>query len=284
MAVLGHLQGAEVAYGLVKSRDSRGVEGLEVVIALLLHRNTAQTGAGHLAHIVLVVKLNLKDVVGLLAHLLGNLNLVLVKDEEDKAIVRFGTAILHLRAVVGLNDGVLVLLPSPDALRVEAMGHRGRFNGVVECAVLKVLEVGRHNRQDRVGVGQGHKAHDLLKVVLKRCEARVVLREITLLGSVIKAQLVVLPVPNAPGNVHGLVEVRHGDRLVDVLAVVELVGKLVRSLLLEQLFRESIVVGVNTKPHLHFYAGPIGRVEIGNIEFVRPLLHLVLLVLSDDVV
>ena len=49
-----------------------------------------------------IVKANLKLVIALLADLLGNLNLVLVKDVENQAVIRLGTAMLNLGAVIGL--------------------------------------------------------------------------------------------------------------------------------------------------------------------------------------
>lgn len=164
------------------------------------------------------------------------------------------------------------------------MGHRRGFNGIVKGAVLKVLKVGRHNGQDRIGVGQGHKAHNLLEIVLQRAKARIVLVEIPFLGSVLKANLVILPIPHSPSDVYGLMKVRYRDRLVDVLPIIELVGEFVGGFLPEQLFGEGIVIGVNPKPHLHLYARLIGRVEIGDIELVRLFLNLVLLVLRYDFV
>ena len=102
MAELGHLQGAEVAHGLVQSRDGRGIEGLEIVIAMLLHRNASESCARQIAEVVAIVKANLKLVIAFLADLLGYLNLVLVKDVEDQPIIRLGTAMLNLGAVIGL--------------------------------------------------------------------------------------------------------------------------------------------------------------------------------------
>ena len=164
------------------------------------------------------------------------------------------------------------------------MGYGGGFNGVIEGAVLKVLKVGRHNGQDRIGVGQGHKAHNLLEIVLQRAKARIVLVEIPLLGSVLKANLVILPIPHSPSDVYGLMEIRHRDRLVDVLPIIELVREFVGGFLPKQLFGEGIVIGVDPKPHLHLHARLIGRVEIGDIELVRLFLNLVLLVLRYDFV
>jgi hypothetical protein len=79
-------------------------------------------------------------------------------------------------------------------------------------------------------------------------------------------------------------EIRHRDRLVDVLPIIELVREFVGGFLPKQLFGEGIVIGVDPKPHLHLHARLIGRVEIGDIELVRLFLNLVLFILRYDFV